>query len=129
MNNSRNWLNEGYVRGFTILSESWYRNSCRKIPDNVGNMLMNDWFKTNDEICLGIYDPNEGGTKGEFMITFDKIAPKLNIYTDGLYVYENYFEFLKDILIENQDISGSELKEKLIKCGCVDLTKREYNND
>ena len=126
MINSKNWLNEGYVRGFGILSEARYRNSCRKIPDN---MSSDDYFKINDEICLGIYDPNEDGTKGEFVITFDEISLRLKIYTDGLYVYENYFQFLKDILIENQNISVSELKEKLIKCGCVDLTKREYNND
>lgn len=106
---------KGCERGFTILSESWYRRQAVE-PG------------TLDEIIVGMYDP-DGGSSGEFLIRWLMVAyeltPFLKAFNDSWYALQKFGDLLTWMgSIDNQRITPKEFAEKLRTMGINDLTKR-----
>lgn len=107
---------EGCVRGFVVLSESWYSES----------------YATNDivdEISVGMYYPNDG-TTGEFCIRWRRIAgnsvPRLEVYDDAWDALHRFGDMLAWMASQDgQNVSPQAFADALRSMGVEDLTRRK----
>lgn len=106
-------------RGFTQLSRAWYADA-----NLIGSGIV-------DKITVGFYHP-EGGTTGEFSISWvrlaGKVIPKLVCYDDGwnaLFEFKDMLEFMAGV--DDEDISANNFSDALISLGIEDMTKETEN--
>jgi hypothetical protein len=111
---------KGYVRGFYHLKAAWY-----------GSANLKDDGRKVDEIQIGLYADDGGGTKGEFSVRFVKlqgdIALELRAFQDAWFVLNEYFGDLIPRLAElkeSKDLDGEALCKVLLDMGLKDLTPR-----
>lgn len=108
----------GMIRGFYLLSESWYAEANR-LPGRIDSLMIGFYRETGD-----------GGSAGEFEIEWTELTgkpvPRLQVYDDGWYAL-SHFRDLLDVMAEldNQNISPQNLCKILITLGMKDLTPRE----
>ena len=98
---------EGCERSFTILSESWYRNTA--LPPGV-----------LDEIMVGMYH-HEGGTTGEFAIRWKDLGreptPRLEVYGDAWNALQCFGDLLAWMSEADQHASPQQVVEALRRLG------------
>jgi len=113
---------EGCTRGFTHLSKAWYGEANLRGYDII------------DQLMIGFYDIEEGGTTGEFSITWKMLGgrsvPYLKAYEDSwdaLYHFQDVLTKMRDA--DGQNISPDDMSILLVSCGVKDLTKTDSPYD
>jgi hypothetical protein len=108
---------DGCIRGFTVLSQSWYGPANLRGSDEI-----------QDEIMIGMYHP-DGGTTGEFGIRWIKLggkySPRLEVFDDSwhaLWQFADLLERLPDF--DGEDPEPSRIMALLLQLGVKDLTDR-----
>lgn len=104
-------------RQFTQLSRAWYADA--NLPQ--GNKV--------EIITIGFYDP-EGGTTGEFEVSWQKVGgrltPKLTSFDDSWNALFNFSDMLEAMAdIDSEDISPEDFCKLLLELGIEDATKEE----
>lgn len=106
------------IRGFTILSQSWY-----------ADVNLRD-AKYVDDVTFGMYDDDEdGGTTGEMSIKWyelnGKPVPKLECFDDAWKILVEFTDVITMLgMKDNQNITPDKVAEILISRGFKDMTKR-----
>ncbi len=108
---------DGCVRGFYVLSQSWYgRVNMAVSPDLI------------EEITIGMYHP-EGGTTGEFAIRWamlsGKPTPRLEAFDDAWHALTQFSDLLRWMAsLDDENPSPQRVADALMALGVKDLTER-----
>lgn len=102
--------------GYHIFTKKPYYNSLKDLKG----------FKEfEEELSIGFYSKDEGGTEGEFSLRFykdnDKWRLESNVYTDGYNAFVEFMKALKHIDL-NSEISPEIIINALIKHKAFDFT-------
>lgn len=110
--------NSGTKPGFVWYSQAWYAGNLNRgsVDDEV------------DSISIGMY-AEEGGTDGEFAITWCKLGgalvPKLEVFDDGWRVLSQFPQLLVELAaLDNQNVTPERMAALLLRLGFADLTER-----
>lgn len=106
-------MSDDLVKGFIISNEAWY---CQKPETHL----------PEDEVIIGSYC-KDGSCTGEFLVEWNDIAPKLEVYSDGLETLMNTPELISTLCELETNFTVHELTEALQDIGYVDLTERSKN--
>lgn len=114
---------EGCTRGYRHLSKSWH--GPYTLAHSKRNLV--------DEIMIGMYDVEEGGTTGEFSVEWnrlgDRVVPQLKVYDDAwdaLLEFQDMLEAMK--LHDDKTISPDEFCDILEDCDIINMTSTEYGD-
>lgn len=111
------------IRGFSIHNEAWYANPT---------------YSDKNEIMIGIYYPEDGGTDGEFCICWHDlsypsnfgrpprkhIAARMDVYGDAWKVLPQFQDFLDGLAKLPSNVTPPEVHALLRNLGITDLTER-----
>jgi len=110
----------GCTRGFTHYSEAWYSKTSGPMADG-----------TADEIMIGMYDLEGGGTTGEFGVRWivlndrDDPSPRLEVFNDAWDALSRFGDLLQVMAsIDSRRVSPREFADILRALGIKDLTIR-----
>jgi hypothetical protein len=108
------------IRGFTILSQSWYANANLRSANFV------------DDVIFGLYDNDvkPGQTTGEMSIKWyelgGKIVPRLECFDDAWKTLSEFTDVITMLAAkDNQNITPDKVAEILLSRGFIDRTVRE----
>ena len=111
---------EGCVRGFHHMSATYYGREMLRGMDY------------SDEVVIGFYDEQGGGTSGEFTIKWVTLGgesvPKLQLFSDAwdaLFQMQDLMAALSEL--DASDPAPSQICDLLIGLGFTDFTRREMN--
>lgn len=106
------------VKGFYHLAESYYRSALDYALDR----------DCEDELMIGLYEDEDGGTQGEFAIRWykldNKLYPKLEIFSDTWHMLPTFKEVMEFLTIAEECITPQRFIEVLLAHGYKDFTRR-----
>lgn len=104
---------QSYIQGFYWYSDSYY---AKKLPPT----------EFHDEVILGLYDAESGGSSGELVIRWatEDAWPALQAWGPSWGVL-TYFVDILDGLSTEKSVTPQKFVARLLECGVSDLTTRD----